>query len=75
MMLLFSFGVLACAPAFSLVGAQYSPKDLTIRNPYLASDADTLRAIRRALSLVERGTVLNNTITFDKSFNDDVLFS
>lgn len=75
-MLLFSFaGALAWALAFPLVAAKPSPLDLTARNALPASDTGTVQAIRRALSLVERDTVLSNSTTLDKSWNGAVLFS
>jgi len=74
-MLLFSLGILACAPAFSLVSAQQLSKGLAIHDFHPVSDTGTFQAIRRALSLIGRDTILKNSTTFAKSFDGDVMFS
>jgi hypothetical protein len=75
-MLPFSFaGPIALALTFSLVIAKPSSLDLIVRNTHPASDADTVQAVRRALSVVERDTVLKNSTTLDKTWNGAVLFS
>lgn len=59
---------------FSFVTAN-SPVDLAVRSINPASEVKSLQAIKRALSLVERDTVFQNSTSLDKSWNGAVLFS
>jgi hypothetical protein len=74
-MLLFSFGVLAWAQAFSLVRAEQFPKGLAVRDFHQTPGGGTLRAIRRALSLIGRDVIFKNSTSFHSSFDGDVIFS
>lgn len=77
LVLLFMQALLASLALAGAVGSPsvHAPAVIRTRNAPGKSDADTYRALGRALSLAERDTVKEGSVSLDKSWVDAELFS
>ncbi|KAF2477230.1 uncharacterized protein BDR25DRAFT_371252 [Lindgomyces ingoldianus] len=75
MWVLLSCALLGTIANSGIAAANPPPADAAIRTTLHSVDVDTVRAIGRVLSAVPRDTVLKNSTSLEKTWNDATLFT